>query len=249
MIITPLISAETWAGAIGWASGNQTWSGIRPAFAPIPTSAASAIPTCTPDPDATALGSPIAPSCASSRIATHVPAREMRQRDVEDHRAARRLVRTGDQDHRRRDERHRLPGDEERQRVARDEDEHLHRDEQRRECPDRAPFSGRRQVADRVRERGGPDHAEHAEEQAGEGVDPHAGRERARERLAGARVVAERPESPHGQQQAARSLHGEPDREREARDREQPPGADRGDAGHHERGEGHDSASSRSIDC
>ena len=175
--------------------------------------------------------------------------RKMRQRDVEDHRAARGLVRAGDQDHRRRDEGHRLPGDEERQRVACHEDEHLHGDEQRRECPDRASLRGRRQVADRVRQRGGADRAEHAEEQAGEGVDAHAWRERARERLARARVVPERPEPAHCDQQAARSLHGEPDRERAARDREQPPCTDRGDAGHHERGEGHDSASSRSIDC
>jgi len=32
LVITPLISAETWLGAAGWASGSQTWSGTSPAF-------------------------------------------------------------------------------------------------------------------------------------------------------------------------------------------------------------------------
>ena len=74
MIITPLISADTGAGAIGCARGSQTWSGITPAFVPIPTSAASAIATCSPEPVSIADGSPIAPASASSRIAIHVPA-------------------------------------------------------------------------------------------------------------------------------------------------------------------------------
>ena len=34
--MTPLISAETWLGAAGWASGSQTWSGTSPAFDPAP---------------------------------------------------------------------------------------------------------------------------------------------------------------------------------------------------------------------
>ena len=37
--MTPLISAETWLGAAGWASGSQTCSGTRPAFEPAPISA------------------------------------------------------------------------------------------------------------------------------------------------------------------------------------------------------------------
>ena len=42
--MTPLISAETWLGAAGCASGSQTCSGTRPAFepAPISTSASTA---------------------------------------------------------------------------------------------------------------------------------------------------------------------------------------------------------------
>ncbi len=35
------MSAETWLGAAGCASGSQTWSGTRPAFAPKPTSASA----------------------------------------------------------------------------------------------------------------------------------------------------------------------------------------------------------------
>ena len=39
LIITPDISAETWLGAAGWASGSQTWNGMTPALVPKPTSA------------------------------------------------------------------------------------------------------------------------------------------------------------------------------------------------------------------
>src|SRR5215469_18290054 len=38
LVITPLISAETWLGAAGCASGNQTCSGTRPALEPAPIS-------------------------------------------------------------------------------------------------------------------------------------------------------------------------------------------------------------------
>ena len=41
LVITPLIRAETWLGAAGWASGSQTCSGTRPAFEPAPTSASA----------------------------------------------------------------------------------------------------------------------------------------------------------------------------------------------------------------
>jgi hypothetical protein len=37
--ITPLMSAETFEGATGCASGSQTWSGITPAFAAKPKKA------------------------------------------------------------------------------------------------------------------------------------------------------------------------------------------------------------------
>ena len=39
LVITPLISAETWLGAAGCASGSQTCSGTTPAFEPAPASA------------------------------------------------------------------------------------------------------------------------------------------------------------------------------------------------------------------
>jgi hypothetical protein len=39
LVITPLISAETWLGAAGWASGSQMCSGTRPALEPAPMSA------------------------------------------------------------------------------------------------------------------------------------------------------------------------------------------------------------------
>jgi len=37
--MTPLISADTWLGAAGWASGSQTCNGTMPAFEPAPSSA------------------------------------------------------------------------------------------------------------------------------------------------------------------------------------------------------------------
>ena len=39
LVITPLISADTWLGAAGWASGSQICSGTRPALEPAPNSA------------------------------------------------------------------------------------------------------------------------------------------------------------------------------------------------------------------
>ena len=35
LVITPLISAETWLGAAGWASGSQTWSGDEAGLRPV----------------------------------------------------------------------------------------------------------------------------------------------------------------------------------------------------------------------
>ena len=74
MIITPLISADTGAGAIGCVRGSQTCSGISPAFAPIPISAVSAIASCRPEPVLIACVLPIAPASASSRIEIQVAA-------------------------------------------------------------------------------------------------------------------------------------------------------------------------------
>ena len=46
--MTPLISAETWLGAAGWASGNQTCSGTIPAFDPAPIRASMKARAATP---------------------------------------------------------------------------------------------------------------------------------------------------------------------------------------------------------
>ena len=73
MIITPLINADTGAGAIGCARGSHACSGITPAFVPIPTSAANAIPVCSPEPEPITDEPPIAPARASSSTATQVP--------------------------------------------------------------------------------------------------------------------------------------------------------------------------------
>jgi hypothetical protein len=91
LIITPLIKADTDAGAIGWARGSQLCSGITPAFVPIPTQ--------DRDPGARAG--------------------DVRDRDVEEDRASRSVVGAADEDQRRRQQRHELPTREERQRVTR----------------------------------------------------------------------------------------------------------------------------------
>jgi len=41
LVITPLISADTWLGAAGCASGSQACSGTTPAFDPAPISAST----------------------------------------------------------------------------------------------------------------------------------------------------------------------------------------------------------------
>ena len=66
---------------------------------------------------------------------------EVRQRDVEEHRTPGELVRAGNQDHRRGNERHRLPRDEEGERVARHQDERLHRARTAPSAP-RSPVPG-----------------------------------------------------------------------------------------------------------
>ena len=38
LVITPLIRAETWLGAAGWASGSHTCNGTSPALDPVPIS-------------------------------------------------------------------------------------------------------------------------------------------------------------------------------------------------------------------
>src|SRR5216683_2954319 len=39
LITTPDMSAETCVGALAWAGGSQTWSGMTPAFVPNPSTA------------------------------------------------------------------------------------------------------------------------------------------------------------------------------------------------------------------
>ena len=46
LVITPLISAETWLGAAGCASGSHTCSGTMPAFEPAPSSTSSSTTVC-----------------------------------------------------------------------------------------------------------------------------------------------------------------------------------------------------------
>jgi hypothetical protein len=41
LTITPDMTAETWLGAAGWASGSHTCSGMNPALVPNPTTAST----------------------------------------------------------------------------------------------------------------------------------------------------------------------------------------------------------------
>jgi hypothetical protein len=43
--MAPLIRAETWLGAAGWASGSQACSGTSPAFEPAPISVSTTTST------------------------------------------------------------------------------------------------------------------------------------------------------------------------------------------------------------
>ena len=70
LIITPDMSAETWDGAAGCASGSQTWNGTSPALVPKPTTASTNSRPATAG-DAW-------PSCISSN-SSDPPARPMRR--------------------------------------------------------------------------------------------------------------------------------------------------------------------------
>ena len=48
LMITPDMMADTWLGAIAWALGSQTCSGMMPAFRPNPTSASTKIAVAIP---------------------------------------------------------------------------------------------------------------------------------------------------------------------------------------------------------
>ena len=52
LIITPDMSAETWLGAAGCASGSQTCSGTPPAFAPKPSASSAHASERAPAPSA-----------------------------------------------------------------------------------------------------------------------------------------------------------------------------------------------------
>ena len=111
LIITPLISADTGAGAIGCARGSQTCSGMTPAFVPMPTSAASAIAICSPEPERDA-GRPADRSGVREQQYRDPRARaaEVRDRHVREHRVTRLLVGAPpDENHRGRHQRHHLP--------------------------------------------------------------------------------------------------------------------------------------------
>jgi hypothetical protein len=69
LVITPLISAETWLGAAGCASGSQTCSGTTPAFDPAPRRArpSTSAPIVADGPEARISANEYPPSGPASR--------------------------------------------------------------------------------------------------------------------------------------------------------------------------------------
>ena len=209
MIITPLISAETGAGAIGCARGSQLCIGITPAFVPMPTSAAIAIAICRPEPcvDRAARAESAGVGCEQHRD-PRAGTGEMRDREVEEHGAASLFVAARDEDDRRGQQRHQLPACEERERVARAHHLGEHQHERDGEQRSRASAPCRFEVARRERERGRGDETEHAEEERRQPVDTEARRERppvksGAERRAG----CERPEAEAAERRGGERLN------------------------------------------
>ena len=197
MIITPLISADTGAGAIGCARGSQTWSGITPAFVPIPTSAARAIAICSPEPELIAGGSPIAPSLGEEQDRDPGSgATEVGDRHVGEHRLPRLPVTVArDEDHGRRQKRHHsqparnVSGSRAQRRRGEREQERC------REHADDTPTQRRLQVAHREDERGGGDQPQHLEKAAAQTVDAETRIEGTRKRRAHLVPGSEHPET------------------------------------------------------
>ena len=71
--MTPDISAETWLGAAGWASGSHTWSGITPA---LPAKPAARRTNTTPRAPAPSPGA-AARQSAKRRLPVHAPMSSM----------------------------------------------------------------------------------------------------------------------------------------------------------------------------
>ena len=196
LIITPLISADTCAGAIGWARGSHAWRGITPAFVPNPMIAASGDDSLDAGPlgerrriaDRALVGE-------QEQADPHAGAAEVGDRDVHEDRAAGSLVGVADEDDRRRYERHQLPEEEERERVTRAENTGEGEHERRGEEAGRAAAARRLQVRGGEDERREGDEAERAEKEPGEPVDAELGCQRARERGAPGAAGGERPEA------------------------------------------------------
>src|SRR5213594_3118912 len=174
------MSAETWLGAAGWASGSQTWSGTRPALDPKPTSARRKTAARTAERQRWGDGAQLAETGAS------IP-REQQERGEQEGQAelghgevpaARpqrlRLVRLG-HDEEVGGERHALPRGEESHHVVGERDEAHGQEEQVQhdaEQRERAPALVDRGVGGAVERGGDGDEADHDEEEGAERVEP-----------------------------------------------------------------------------
>src|SRR5437016_4714482 len=72
LVMMPLISAETWLGAAGWARGSHACSGTRPAFEPAPSSMrASTAPAANRPGCGLAIAKPVGTGDGAAQIDDH----------------------------------------------------------------------------------------------------------------------------------------------------------------------------------
>ena len=246
--ITPLISAEIGAGAMGWARGSQTCIGINPAFVPKPMIAAIAITACT----ARSLGE-------RGRVADRFLVGKKEDRDprprtaqvgdrhVREHGLPGCLRCRADQDDRRRDERHQLPEEEERERIARAEN--ADEGEQERCGEDAGDPAGRRPGdVRRGKDKGRAcDEREGEQERSGEAVDPEPWSQLARERRTPRITRCEGPQPRCSESERTERLGEEPCRGAAVAQTQETSGHDREQPADHE--DGHSAASSSSNSC
>ena len=174
-------------------------------------------------------------ACRQEQRDPGADAAEVRDRDIREDGSPRRLVASADQDQRRRNERHQLPEEQEREGIpgARDTDQREH--EGRRERADRAPLARRVEVRRCVHERRAGGQADEPDEQPAEAVDAEVGGQRARERGTRRAAVEHGQHARGSREERADRLHAEPVRQPVRCRRERAAGGEHHQAGEQER--------------
>ena len=125
LVMTPLMRAETWLGAAGWASGSHTCNGTRPALEPVPTSTRTKTTPGRTAVDVPDLGEGVAAAAAGKQAEGQQQRQraEARHDDVDEARAAVLGIAVVGHHQRPGRQRHELPGDQEGEGVVRQDDE------------------------------------------------------------------------------------------------------------------------------